>query len=190
MNPSELQRLIDQHYARIRRSAIGLCGDSWEADEIAQETFLIAMKQIDQFRGDSDAATWLYGICLRVSRSRYRSTIRRMKRAARRLQMNVQHDDPSTIETDELQRTLWGEVKRLPTRQREVIVLKYGEELSIKQIAAIVGCPAGTVKSRLHTATQTLQKSTRLAAWAEHRPQNSGQDTDMTNPHLPVPTTR
>ena len=167
MEESEpFQRLIDQHYAKIRRAALAMCGDGWEADEIAQETFLVALDRFASFRGDASEASWLYGICLRVHRSRMRTTVRQMKRAARWLGgrgadadevLMIQQTPDSDAMCQEQADQLWRLVRRLPTAQRQVIVLRFVEAMSVTEIAKTLDCAEGTIKSRLHHATRKLK---------------------------------
>lgn len=61
------------------------------------------------------------------------------------------------LEVREWQQGIWRHVRQLPSRQCEVVVLRYAEELTIPQIAAVLNCPEGTVKSRLHHAMEKLK---------------------------------
>lgn len=162
MDPEDLQQLIDDHYQCIRRAALGMCGDPWEADEIAQETFLVAMKAAKDFRGDSSASTWLYGICVNVRRSRIRSTMRSLRRISEWTKRNVvqSHCEPdeSQLENTETRHALWQHVRKLSPNHRDVIVLRYSEDLSLSEVAAVLKCPEGTVKSRLHLALKKLRQ--------------------------------
>jgi len=159
---NDLQTLIDLHYARIRRTAFGLCGDASEADEISQETFLAVLKSRSSPEDNSKVINWLIGICVNVHRSRIRSTMRRLRRATRWFVMHGAHRNiecPALeSEVREWQQGIWDSVRKLPTLQREVIVLRFIEELTVPQIAVIVGCPEGTVKSRLSLALGKLRQ--------------------------------
>ena len=61
-------------------------------------------------------------------------------------------------EVSEWQQGIWKHVRQLPSRQCEVVVLRFVEEMTVPQIAAIVNCPEGTVKSRLHHAMEKLRQ--------------------------------
>src|SRR5262245_66250875 len=68
------------HFARIHRAALVLCGNPWDADDLAQETFLILARQGGKFEGRSSIYTWLYGILLNLDRrERRRWGMRRRK---------------------------------------------------------------------------------------------------------------
>jgi RNA polymerase sigma factor (sigma-70 family) len=127
LDSEQLQTLIDQYYPQIRRAALALCGDPWEADEIAQETFMAALKSMAALRDESATGAWLYGICLRIHRSRLRSAVRHMKRIALWAVANAKHESqftaPMRIEVQEWQQGIWLQVRDLPQPQREVIPL-------------------------------------------------------------------
>lgn len=61
------------------------------------------------------------------------------------------------LEVREWQQGIWRHVRQLPSRQCEVVVLRFAEDLTIPQIAAALNCPEGTVKSRLHHAMEKLK---------------------------------
>lgn len=176
----QLQHVIDRNYARLHRAALAMCGDAWEADELAQETFLVAIQSWKQFRGEADEATWLYGICLRIHRNRLRTATRRMRRALRWF-VNRFGDDPplqqvsaeSHVLGKEQDRQIWEAVQALPFRQREVIVLRFVESLTVSQIASALQCPEGTVKSRLHHALARLKRL--LSGEHDRRRQTTGR---------------
>lgn len=163
MNERDFEQMVEQNYARLRRAALLLTnGNSWEADDLAQEVLLQATLGWASFRNGSDSATWLYSILINQIRMRRRADGRLWRRCLSWFALNPdepQRSSPdSRILEDELRGTLWKRVSSLPNLQCEVIVLRFAEGLSYEQIAEITGCPIGTVKSRLHTALSTLQK--------------------------------
>lgn len=141
--------------------AASLCGDGWEADEIAQETFIIAIRKLPEFRGDASPRTFLIGICLRVHRSRYRAAGRRFKRWLNYAQVQTFSESAATPTAEEAE-DLWREVRRLPRTQADAVTLRYGHGMSVSEISDAMGCPEGTTKSRLHHGLNRLR--TRLGA--------------------------
>src|SRR5215210_899780 len=76
----DIQQASQQHFARIHRAALVLCGNPWDADDLAQETFLVLARQGGAFEGRSSIYTWLYGILLNLERrERRRYGMRRRK---------------------------------------------------------------------------------------------------------------
>ena len=167
----DLEQLVQEHLPRLYRAALLLCGDPWEADDLAQEVFLVAARDPDRFQGRSAPYTWLYGILLNLSRRRHRKT-RLHRRKLQVLQEERSQRQPQSVsaplEQQEFQGTLWALVDRLPEAQRQAVVLRFGQQLKYEEIAQIMGCPLGTVKSRLYHALRTLR------GWMEAEEQEEG----------------
>ena len=163
MEEAGLESLVAESYPRILRAALVLTGNRWDADDLAQETFLQAMRSWRRFRGRSRPDTWLYAILLNRHRSRLRSVRRRRQGWLRwlgRAPARPGTDPPEAkVEWEEWRDTLWAAVARLPQPQQHALVLRYSEELSYGQIAEVLRCPMGTVKSRLHHALAALGRS-------------------------------
>ncbi len=152
---------IAAHYQRIHRAAWVMTGDVWEAEDLAQETFAVAVRRIGQFKNRSSMETWLYGILLNL-RSRHKRTFARMRRRllvyAQGESVQRECDDPQSIYLEKKWReSIWAKVAALPKPQRDAVSLRYAEGLSYEQIAAVVGCSSGTVKSRVHHGLKRLK---------------------------------
>jgi RNA polymerase sigma-70 factor (ECF subfamily) len=159
----DIQNASREHFARIHRAALMLTGNPWDADDLAQETFLVAAREQSKFRGKSSVYSWLYGILLNLERRhrRQRGTWRRKFQVL--CENRAQHplayppaDLPS--EVAEWKRSLWSAVSELPDGQRQTLVLRFSEEMSYADIAATLDCPIGTVKSRIFHGLQTLRR--------------------------------
>lgn len=173
-----LDGLIREHYGSVWRAALALSGDRWEADEIAQDTFLAALDGWSRFRGESSVATWLHGICLRMHRSRVRRASRHLRRLLRWAEGRERDEDvdPRTPEfwatVGEDASELWQAVQRLPVPQREAIVLRYYHALPLREAAELVGCAEGTMKTRLYHATRKLRGALARKRAVETRPRS------------------
>jgi RNA polymerase sigma-70 factor (ECF subfamily) len=163
----DIERAIDQYFDRIHRAALILTGNPWDADDLAQETFLVLSRESDRFQGRSNLYTWLYGILLNLERQQ------RRRAGLLRTKLRVLWiGEPSTpraappadtpVEVDEWKRSLWAEVARLPDGQRQSLVLRFSEHLAYEEIAEVLGCPLGTIKSRIHNGLATLRKSLQM----------------------------
>jgi RNA polymerase sigma-70 factor (ECF subfamily) len=159
---TDLESLVEACYARILRAALVMTGSRWEAEDLAQETFLQAMRSWRRFAGQSRADTWLYSILLNLDRKRLRSARRRRRRWLRwfwRERPSGAGDSPDgEVLREEWRATLWAAVAELSEPQRHAIVLRYSEGLAYDGIAEVLRCPIGTVKSRLHHGLAALQK--------------------------------
>ncbi len=150
----DIQETTDRYFARIHRAALVLTGDPWAADDLAQETFLVLAGQGERFRGLSSPYTWLYGILLNLERRE------RRRRAIHKRKLQVIFDGrPNTepaavpaaapVEAAEWKRSLWARVAGLSDGQRQTLVLRFSEGLRYEEIAEVLDCPLGTVKSRI-----------------------------------------
>lgn len=163
MGHFDLDQIVREHFARIHRAALVLCGNPWDADDLAQETFLVLSRQANEFQGRSALYTWLYGILLNLDRrERRRYGMRRKK--LRVLWDNQPADSGTTPAADacaevaEWKKSLWSRVARLPDGQRLALVLRFSEGLRYDQIAEVLDCPLGTVKSRIFHGLAGLRR--------------------------------
>jgi RNA polymerase sigma-70 factor (ECF subfamily) len=153
---------VQEHFARIHRAALVLTGNVWDADDLAQETFLVAADQRTQFAGRSQLYTWLYGILLNLERKRRRRRDlgRRKLRLLwgnRAIEKPTASDAAAPAEAREWRESLWREVAALPDGQRQALVLRFSEHLAYEEIATVLECPLGTVKSRIFNGLATLR---------------------------------
>lgn len=182
MQPIEVRQASDQYFARIHRAALVLTGNPWDADDLAQETFLVLARHGSSFAGRSSLYTWLYGILLNLERrERRRSGLRRQK-----LQV-IWDGEPcgeraspgadAAVEVAEWKASLWSFVARLPEGQRHALVLRFSEHLAYQEIADVLACPLGTVKSRIFHGLESLRELLE-AEGAETRviPKHLGED--------------
>ncbi len=162
MDRFDVETASREHFARIHRAALVLTGNPWDADDLAQETFLVVARRAADFQGRSSLYTWLYGILLNLDRRQRRraGTERRKLRvlwSGETPQSSTAPPASVAVEAAEWSRSLWAQVARLPEGQREALVLRYSEHLSYDEIAEILGCPLGTVKSRIFNGLTTLR---------------------------------
>jgi len=153
---------------RLLRHAFGLCRCETQAQDLAQETLLEAWKSIQRFNGQCQFSTWLCAILLRRHQSaRRRARWRELLHAftpgepeppAGQVDPDATAAAPDeAAELSERSRLILRALDRLPARQREVVFLRFYEDASLAEIAAALGCAAGTVKSRLFHALENLR---------------------------------
>ena len=162
-------RLITEHRDRLMAEAVRLCGDVGTAEDLVSCTFSKAIHKIDSYKSDDNFFGWLKTIMGNIHKSELR---RPVVRGTTPVDSEVLAADESLVtnETDEriLENSdhdaLRKAIDRLPAIYRESVVLHYFEEFSIKEIAAIVKAPVGTVFWRLNVARKLLAKdlSTKL----------------------------
>ena len=163
MSPAEVDQASQQYFARIHRAALILTGNPWDADDLAQETFLVLARQSNGFAGRSTLYTWLYGVLLNLERRERRR--HGMRRRKLRVLWDGRPDDPravpaaeTSLEVAEWKQGLWAQVAKLPDPQRQVLVLRFGQRLSYDEIAQVLTCPLGTVKSRVFNGLAALRE--------------------------------
>lgn len=145
--------------------ALRLVGGREEAEELVQDAFVKAYKNLDGFRGDAKFGTWfyriLYNLCMTVV------TRRKAKPESLDLDENEGHltlvdgDAPSvqeTLEQEEIHNLLASEIKHLPEKFRSAITLFYVQEMSYEEVSAVMNVPLGSVKTYLHRGRDQLRK--------------------------------
>lgn len=156
-DPAAVQELLDAYGDRLLRSAFLLCGNETEAQDLVQETFLQALRSVHRFQGRSSLYTWLHAILLNLSRHYHRSQ-KRIIYDDELVDRELADENPGQLDAVTASSALQEALQRLTSAHREVIVLRYYENLKIHEIAGHLGVSGGTVKSRLHYAIQELQK--------------------------------
>jgi RNA polymerase sigma-70 factor, ECF subfamily len=143
-----------------------------EAEDVAQEAFIKAYRALPQFRGDSAFYTWLYRIAINTAKnavvSRDRSPVEfdlDAHNSDESYDMQGRLKDSETPEglvlTDEIRGTVNAAIDALPEDLRTAIVLRELEGLSYEEIAAAMGCPVGTVRSRIFRAREAIDRRLR-----------------------------
>ena len=166
---SAFAQLVEAHSEKTIQLAWRLVGNRSEAEEISQEAFLRLFKSLLTFRGDSKVSTWLYRTVSHLAIDHLRRECLKRKLFFFRNEESKQSDpvdlaiDHSASPHDHLQARETAEqmqklLNRLPARQKAVFVLRHMEELSLKEIAAMLNLSEGTVKSHLHRAVSLFRK--------------------------------
>jgi RNA polymerase sigma-70 factor (ECF subfamily) len=143
------------------RMSLSLLCNADLAHEATQETAVRFLKQLPGFRGDSQLRTWSLGICLNVVRE-----IRRWSRGHASLDEGTELAatwdaaplPDAAAERSEEVGALRAILATLPERQREAVVLRYFEDMSVEQTAEAMQCAPGTVKATVHQALRSLRR--------------------------------
>ncbi len=160
--------LVRKYQDRLYNTLVRLVGNPEDARDLVQEAFIQAYRSLDRFQGSSAFYTWLYRIAVNGSMSlkrRQRATVSiPTGRDASGMEPadDVSRSDPSgRLEQDERHRQVRAALESLPRDYRVVLVLKEIEGQKYEAIAQTLGCPIGTVRSRLHRARLELSKRLR-----------------------------
>ena len=139
------------------RFCLSQLGNPDRAADATQETALRFLKQLSHFRGESQLQTWSLGIALNVVREMKRKRTPDSLADEPNLTAEQSSAD-SRIESAEEQTQMRAVLQTLPDRQREAIVLRFFEELSVEQTASAMDCAVGTVKATVHQALRALRE--------------------------------
>ena len=158
------QVFFNQHQGRVYALALRFCGDAAAAEDIAQAVFVKIYDKLHTFRGDAEATTWLYRIvhnsCLDHHR---RAGVRRRLAAAQPGTWTDGHQDEAATPELEMQQAqrrarVHAAIADLDPKYRMVVLLKYLEGMTYKEIAETLGWNLGTVASRLSRAHEALAR--------------------------------
>src|SRR5215475_12807819 len=152
--PLTLEDVYRDHFDFVFRQAARLGGPGIDAEDAAQEVFMIVARKLDTFDATSLITTWLYGITLNVVRSlRRRARIRRLfelGQSEEKSEVPVRSIDRA--EVVDAHRIAYEILDKIAPKKREVFILAEFEGLSCEEIATLVGTKTETVWSRLHYA--------------------------------------
>lgn len=160
--------LVEKYWRRLTRLLSRMVRDSAEVEDIAQETFIKAYRALPQFRGDAAFYTWLYRIGVNtaknylVAKGKAMPTVsdQAMPDEDEGLEERLVAQDVSTPESELLSKQVAmavnEAVQELPEELRTAITLREIEGLSYEEIANLMGCPIGTVRSRIFRAREAI----------------------------------
>jgi len=167
------RELIAAQRDRVYNITFRMLGNRAEAEDVAQEVFITVFKTIESFREESKFSTWLYRVAVNHSKNRIKYLSRRQDRNKDELDETTHSESSSgngaigtttprapdrALEGAQMEKLLQDAINTLDPEQREVVILRDVEDLSIEEICEITGLADGTVKSRLHRARLVLRK--------------------------------
>ncbi len=160
-------RLFHRWYPRLAPFLIRASGSPEVGEELLQEAFLRIIRAAPRFDRRGDAGAWIYRICANLAYSHWRRE-RRAPRAVADMDGYVAPawgDPEAQRERRAFRSEADAAIGRLPENQRLVFLLKMDRGLTYEQVGEVLGCPAGTAKSRFHHAVLKLREA--LQAWRE-----------------------
>jgi RNA polymerase sigma-70 factor (ECF subfamily) len=154
-----VQELVDVYGDRLLRSAFVLCGNETDAQDLVQDTFLQAIRSAHRFQSRSTVYTWLHAILLNLTRHYHRDRKRIVyDEALTGREITLPDETPCPLDAETASAAVLEAVHKLSWVHREVIILRYYENMKIREIASHLGISKGTIKSRLHYAIGEMQK--------------------------------
>jgi len=159
--------LVDKYQRKLGRLLSRMIRDQSEIEDVVQESFIKAYRALPNFRGDSAFYTWLYRIGINTAKN-YLVSMGRRPTVSTDIEIedaeNFEDGDElrttetpeSTLMTRQIAQTVNDTIESLPEELRTAITLREIEGLSYEEIAIIMNCPIGTVRSRIFRARETI----------------------------------
>lgn len=163
--------LVLKYQQKVVNLVSRFISDHAECQDVAQEAFVKAYRALDSFRGDSQFYTWLYRIAANTAKNHLASRSRKTPA------YSVDVDDAehfsgesglkdytnpeNMLLTDEIKQTVFAAIEKLPDDLKSAITLREIEGLSYEDIAEVMDCPIGTVRSRIFRARDAIDKELR-----------------------------
>jgi RNA polymerase sigma-70 factor, ECF subfamily len=167
--------LVLRHQAAVCRAALAATGSAADADDVAQEAFLLAYRRLGSFRGTASFKTWLLTIAWNQAINRRRATARWWRRivdvadadsgALAFSTSSVAPAPPATPEDlaagGQLRSDIRHAITALPRKLRDALLLAQSGEYTYEEMSAMLGAPAGTIKWRVSEARRAVRASLR-----------------------------
>jgi RNA polymerase sigma-70 factor (ECF subfamily) len=155
-DPDAFEALYRRHRDWVYQLAWRFTGNRTDALDVLQETFIYLLGKFPGFELTSSMTTFLYPVVRHVS-----STIRSRTSRFTSEEQILGEMVASKYEKSEYRSELAAVLVALPAEQREVLLMRFVDDMSLQEIAAALDIPVGTVKSRIHNALQTLRSDRR-----------------------------
>jgi RNA polymerase sigma-70 factor, ECF subfamily len=164
--------LVDKYHRKLGRLLSRMIRDQTEVEDVVQESFIKAYRALHNFRGDSAFYTWLYRIGINTAKN-YLVSLGRKPQVLNDVEiedaenfeggtdMRVMETPETAMATKQIAQTVNDTVASLPEDLRTAITLRELEGLSYEEIADIMQCPIGTVRSRIFRARETIAEKLR-----------------------------
>lgn len=167
--------LVIKYQRRVERLISRMVRDTDLVQDIAQETFIRAYRALHQFRGDAQFYTWLYRIAVNTAKKfllqlKNDPTVSDSALASRddddetfsvRNEPSTEESPESLLAAKEISQVIDAVLAELPEDLRQALVLREMEGLSYEEISAVMGCPIGTVRSRIFRAREAISAHVR-----------------------------
>lgn len=153
-------QIINEYKERIYWQIRKMVISHEDADDVLQNTFLKAWKNINNFRGESKLSTWLYRIAINES-------ITFINKQKQELQLSIDSDDSFLAEKlatdeffdgDELQELLQEAILTLPEKQRLVFNMRYFDEIKYEEMSDMLNTSVGALKASYHIAVKKIEE--------------------------------
>jgi RNA polymerase sigma-70 factor, ECF subfamily len=163
-DPDLLDRLIEQYQYRLFRYLLYITGNQERAEDFFQETWIRVLERGHQYDGKSKFEAWLFAIARHLvidwQRQKKVQSLDALTSPEDSAPVEFAGDEPSPLHlvlTQESEAKVHTSLTKLPAIYREVLLLRFQEELGLAEIAAVLAAPISTVKSRLYRGLEGLR---------------------------------
>lgn len=167
-NKNAFNLLVIRHQNKVMNIVARYVKNSGDVADVTQEAFIKAYRALPNFRGESAFYTWLYRIAVNSAKNYLTSQSRKPPASDVDASEADYYDGSDALKennsperallSDELQQKLFAAIEALPEDLRSAITLREIEGLSYEEIAAVMECPVGTVRSRIFRAREAIDK--------------------------------
>lgn len=157
-DPEAYGALVKEHQKMVHAVAFRMTGSLADAEDLTQETFLRAFRQLDSFRRESKFSTWLCQIAVNLSLNWRARENRRGDIHSKWAENAILENDSRGGFPDELSRHVQEALNKLPVKQRAAVVLTIYEDRSHAEAARILNCSEATISWRVFAARQKLKR--------------------------------
>ena len=148
--------LVRRHLSNTIGFFFNITSSKMDAEDLAQDVFLKLNKYLKKFKFDSKFSTYLYRVNTNTANTWFKRN--KWKNLLHLDQADERGERDDTLEKSWTRKELWNAISKLPKKQREVVLLRIGEELPYKNISRIIGISIGTAKVNFHHALKKLKK--------------------------------
>lgn len=177
-DPAAFGELVDRHRAAVYRAALAALRSPADAEDAAQDAFLLAYRRLDSFRGDASFKTWLLTITWHQALNRRRSLASVWRRMAASSAdedqepplASVAADGPTpeeAAEAEQLRRGVRNAIRALSPKLRDALLLAMARDYTYDEIGVMVDAPVGTIKWRVSEARRLVKKQLKARGFSD-----------------------
>ena len=168
-DPAAFGELVDRHRSAVYRAALAALGSHADAEDAAQDTFLLAFRRLASFRGDASFKTWLLTIAWHQAINRRRSLTRIWRRMVEPTEgeeaeafVSIGASGPTPEQAAagaQMRRAIEAAIRRLPPALRDTLLLAQSGDHTYEEIGAMLRAPVGTIKWRVSEARRQVRQA-------------------------------
>jgi len=161
-NKTAFNLLVRAHQRGLYAMLFGMLKDHGATDDVVQDSFVKAYKNLETFEGRSSFKSWLYSIGINTAKNALRSESLRGKVDLDKVVLQSTPRMGESLEEEQLKTVLAEQIEKLPEKQKMALTLRIFDELPFKEIAEIMECPYDTAKANFRHAINSLRKHAKL----------------------------